>query len=585
MTLTTSASMEMSGSAKSHATTSQQQLDEAISILSEQAPAFARLLPSERAALLRACLPRILQIGPEWVAAACKAKGLRTDEPTAGEEWLGGPMVTARCVRLLIRSLDDINRLGKPQLPPDAFRPGWDGRTEVSVLPGDAYDKVLASGFTAWMRLQPGITEQQARQEQARFYSQSPAGNKGGVSLILGAGNVASIPPTDALYKMFHEGKVCLVKLNPVNEYLGPMYERAFQPLVERGYLRFVYGGAEVGSYLSYHPQIVDVHITGSDRTHDLIVWGPPGPERDRRLAANDPLLKKGITSELGCVTPAMIVPGDYSPSQLRFLAENLANQVTNNGSFNCNAAKVIVVSEGWSQREAFWQHLHDIFATVRPRMSYYPGAQDRYAALTRGKERVTRLGQADDKSLSWTLIRGLDCKATEEPLFSTEPFCSLLSEVALPERDPAAFLQAATKFSNEKLWGTLSAALYIHPKTEEAPEVKAALDMAVAELRYGLVGINHWPGVGYGSMTPPWGGHPSATLANIQSGLGFVHNTFMIEGIEKGVLRGPLTVFPKPPWWSTNHNSHKIAERVARFETEPSWLKIAGIALTALTG
>ncbi len=44
---------------------------------------------------------------------------------------------------------------------------------------------------------------------------------------MLGAGNVASIPPMDALYKMFVDGNVCLVKLNPVNEYLGPFYEEA----------------------------------------------------------------------------------------------------------------------------------------------------------------------------------------------------------------------------------------------------------------------------------------------------------------------------------------------------------------------
>jgi len=145
--------------------------------------------------------------------------------------------------------------------------------------------------------------------------------------------------------------------------------------------------------------------------------------------------------------------------------------------------------------------------------------------------------------------------------------------------------LQAATAFSNDKLWGTLSASLYIHPKTEQDSDVKKALDRALAELRYGLVGINHWPAVAYGSMTPPWGGHPSATLANIQSGLGFVHNTFMLEGIEKGVVRGPLTVFPKPPWFITNKSAHKVAERIVRFEAEPSWLKVPGIALTALFG
>ena len=573
--------MEMSGSAKSHATTSQQQLDEAIGILSEQAPAFARLSASERAALLRACLPRIQQVATDWVTAACQAKGIRLESSTAGEEWLGGPMVTARCVRMLIRSLDDIHRHGKPQLPAGAFRPGWDGRTEIQVFPSDSFDRALTAGFTSWVRLQPGVTEAQAREQQASFYSQK---GKGGVSLILGAGNVASIPPADALYKMIHEGKVCLVKLNPVNEYLGPFYERAFQPLVERGYLRFVYGGAEVGSYLSYHPLVEDIHITGSDRTHDLIVWGPPGADSDRRRAQNDPLLKKNITSELGCVTPVMVVPGDYSPSELRFVAENVASQVANNASFNCNAAKVLVTSEGWPQREAFVGMVREILADTPTRLAYYPGAEERYAKLTKDSATVTKLGRAEPGRLQWALIRDLDPKAND-PHYSTEPFCGILSEVALPESDPAAFVTAAAKFSNDKLWGTLSCSLIIHPRTEAAPEVKKALDSAIDELRYGLVGINHWPAVAYGAMSPPWGGHPSATLQNIQSGLGYVHNTPMIEGIEKAVLRGPLTVFPKPPWFTTNRRSQFIAERLVSFEQQPSLLKLPGIIFNALRG
>lgn len=575
--------MEMSGSAQSRTATTQQQLDESIAILSEQAPTFARLSASERAGLLRACIPRLQQVAADWAAAACKAKGISLTAPQASEEWLGGPMVTTRCVRLLIKSLDDIHKTGKPVLPSHPFRTGWDGRTEVNVFPGDGWDKVLFAGFTCALRLQPGITEAQAREQQALLYStRNP---KPGVSLILGAGNVASIPPTDALYKLFHEGKVCLVKLNPVNEYLGPFYERAFQPLVERGFLRFVYGGGDVGSYLSYHPAIEDIHITGSDRTHDLIVWGKPGPDRDRRLAANDPLLKKQITSELGCVTPVMIVPGDYSPTELRFLAENIASQVTNNASFNCNAAKIVVVSEGWTQRDAFWQLLRDVLAEVPPRIAYYPGAQDRFATLTAGKDKALRLGQATPDRLPWTMIRGLDPAANNEPLFSTEPFCSILSEVALTEREPAAFLTAAAAFANDKLWGTLSCSIYIHPRTERSSEVATALDMAVGSLRYGLVAINHWPGVGYGMMTPSWGGHPSATLQNIQSGLGFVHNTFMIEGIEKAVLRGPQVVRPKPPWFVTHKTSHHLAELMARFEAEPSVLKVPGILSQALRG
>jgi len=574
--------MEMSASAQSRTATSQAKLDEALSVLSDRAPAFSRLGPGERAALLRACMPRLASVAQGWVEAACKAKGLAIDSPSSSEEWLAGPMVTMRALRLFVKSLDEISRHGKPQLPSGAFRTGWDGRTEVQVFPLEPTDKALFAGFSSYLRMQKGLTELSVHERQASHYhTQDP---RPGVSLVLGAGNVASIPPTDALHKLLVEGKVCIVKLNPVNEYLGPFYEQAFQPLVERGYLRFVYGGAEVGSYLSYHPLVEDIHITGSDRTHDLIVWGPPGADSDRRRAQNDPLLKKNITSELGCVTPVMVVPGDYSPSELRFVAENVASQVANNASFNCNAAKVLVTSEGWPQREAFVGMVREILADTPTRLAYYPGAEERYAKLTKDSATVTKLGRAEPGRLQWALIRDLDPKAND-PHYSTEPFCGILSEVALPESDPAAFVTAAAKFSNDKLWGTLSCSLIIHPRTEAAPEVKKALDSAIDELRYGLVGINHWPAVAYGAMSPPWGGHPSATLQNIQSGLGYVHNTPMIEGIEKAVLRGPLTVFPKPPWFTTNRRSQFIAERLVSFEQQPSLLKLPGIIFNALRG
>lgn len=41
-------------------------------------------------------------------------------------------------------------------------------------------------------------------------------------------------------------GCVAVLKLNPVNEYNGPALERAMAPLVERGVLKFVYGGGPV---------------------------------------------------------------------------------------------------------------------------------------------------------------------------------------------------------------------------------------------------------------------------------------------------------------------------------------------------
>lgn len=42
----------------------------------------------------------------------------------------------------------------------------------------------------------------------------------------------------------------------------------------------------------------------------------------------------------------------------------------------------------------------------------------------------------------------------------------------------------------------------------------------AADELRYGTVAINYWPAIGYGTGTPPWGGHPSSTLQDAQRGI-----------------------------------------------------------------
>jgi aldehyde dehydrogenase (NAD(P)+) len=449
------------------------------------------------------------------------------------------------------------------------------------VFPSTGMDGALFAGFSCDVRMLPGVTASDVREKQASFYGKKDP--EGAVSLVLGAGNVSSIPPMDAFYKLFVEGSVCIVKMNPVNEYLGPFYEEAFKPLVDAGYLRVVYGAGDVGSYLTTHEGIDDIHITGSDRTHDLIVWGPPGPERDRRKAAKDPLLKKTMTSELGCVTPVIFVPGEFSQGELDFVAQNLASMVTNNASCNCNAAKMLITSKSWPQRDALLKKVHDVLAQVPPRKAYYPGAFERFDHLA--GNRGEKLGKPGKDELPWALVFGLDSKDENERLFATEPFCSILSETSLDESDPAAFLKAATAFANDRLWGTLSAVVMIHPKTERDPQVAAALDTALADLRYGAVAVNQWSALVYALVTPPWGAHPSATLENIQGGLGWVHNSYMLEGIEKAVLRGPLTVTPKPPWFVTHKKSHVVAEKMVSMEVAPSWLKVPGIALAALGG
>jgi aldehyde dehydrogenase (NAD(P)+) len=572
-----------SARATSAVATPRSDLDRAVAAVKARARELARLPPRAKADLLRQIIPRVVDAGADWVKAACRAKGIPYGAPVAGEEWLAGPMVTVRNVRLLAESLEAIHRDGRPRFGRGA-RTRDDGRVEVDVFPDGPFDSVTQAGFTCKLLMQSGVTQADARARQASFYQK--ANPEGGVALILGAGNVSSIPPMDALYKMLVDGETCVVKMNPVNEWVGPVLEKAFAPLIARDFLRIVYGGGDAGAYLCEHPDVTSIHITGSDKTHDLIVWGPPGPERERRMRENDPLLKKTITSELGNVSPVCLVPGPYSDDELWFQARNVATMVVNNGSFNCNAGKMLVMGKGWAQKDQFMGMLGKALAQVPPRRAYYPGAHDRYGSLLGARERrVERFGQAGADSLSWAVVRDLDAADRTEPLFTTEPFCGILSQTEIASSDPAEFLAEATRFCNDTLWGTLNASIIVHPRVEADPVVARVLDRAIVDLRYGTVVINHWAGLGYAFVTPPWGGHPSATLKDIQSGLGWVHNTFMLEGIDKSVIRGPLRMGMKPAWFFDNKKTHVIGEKLLHFEAAPSLLKAPGLAAAGLTG
>ena len=96
-----------------------------------------------------------------------------------------------------------------------------DGRLEVGAFPDVALDRFMYRGFSAYVLMQEGVDLTAALEAQAPFYQLREP--DGGVALILGAGNVSSIPASDVLTKMFNEGRVCLLKMNPVNEWVGPV--------------------------------------------------------------------------------------------------------------------------------------------------------------------------------------------------------------------------------------------------------------------------------------------------------------------------------------------------------------------------
>jgi aldehyde dehydrogenase (NAD(P)+) len=134
-------------------------------------------------------------------------------------------------------------------------------------------------------------------------------------------------------------------------------------------------------------------------------------------------------------------------------------------------------------------------------------------------------------------------------------------------------------------VWGTLSCSLLVHPKVQKDPEQGPRVERAIRDLRYGSVAVNTWAGAIFGLCSTPWGGHPSSSLRDIQSGRGWVHNTFMLEGIEKVVLRAPLKQSPPPPWIPGHRTAHQLARKLVQFELDPSWLKLPGLAAAAMRG
>jgi acyl-CoA reductase-like NAD-dependent aldehyde dehydrogenase len=563
------------------ASSSQSQMDAATGRLREGAGTFARLSLDQRIVLVNSMQQGFLRAAKRMVQAGCKAKGITPGTPEEAEEWSTGPWGVVRQLRLIRESLAALKHSGNT--PIGSVGRTIDGRLSVRLFPGNAIDGMLFKNITAEVHMQAGVTMESLERDRARFYKQPD--HDGRVVLVLGAGNIAAIPPMDVITKMFNEGKVVLLKMNPVNAYLGPYLEEAFAGAIKQNFLAVVYGGAEEGRYLVYHRAIDEVHITGSDKTHDNIVWGPPGPERETRMQRHESLLKKPITSELGNVSPFIVVPGPYSDKELRYQAEDAAASYLINASFLCCAAKMLVLPKGWAGSDIFMQALQDACAKVPPRQAYYPGAKDRWLKLTTGRAQLKHLGNAVPGSLPWTFISGLDPNASDEPLYTQEAFCSVISDTRVGSADPVEFLERAVDFCNTKLWGTLNANLIVHPQSLQDPRVKEAVERAIEKLRYGVIAVNAFIGMPFVLASPAWGAYPGSGPRDIQSGSGFVHNTSMLEGVEKTVLRAPLTLFPKPAYFASHRTVHKMMPKIVAMEQHGSWAKVPGIVFDAMRG
>lgn len=527
-----------------------------------------------RVRYLEHCIRGVLNVSEAWVREACARKQIDPDSPDAGEEWLSGPMTTIRSLRLYAKAL---RQNGCPR--PPGMRAGPGGQAIARVFPTDLIDRILYYNMTGEVWIQPGRPATQGRIYREKAEDQSSAGR---VALVLGAGNIASIAPLDVAHKLFVEDQVVVLKMNPVNEYLGPIIERAFSSLVDDGYLAITYGGKEAGQYLCLHDLISTIHLTGSDRTFDAMVWGEGPDEQARRKSAGDPLLSKTFTSELGCVTPVIVVPGDWSSADLEFQARHVASMVAHNASFNCTAAKALILPRGWSLRDTFLDRLREEMKRIPARHAYYPGALDRYRDFCDRYPQAEPLGAGGEDVVPWTLIPDVDSNNDDYAL-THEAFCGVLAEVSLPSQDSTSFLDAAVGFANDRVWGDLSCVVLMDGATRRAHTQR--FDEAIARLKYGAIGINVWTGVNFGLGVTSWGPFPGNTPEDIGSGMGAVHNSFMFDYPEKSVVSAPFRIRPKPVWFAGHRSLDTLGRLLTRLEAERSLGTLIRIAAAGLRG
>ncbi|WP_230206542.1 aldehyde dehydrogenase family protein [Microbacterium gorillae] len=557
-----------------------ERIDAALAALRSGSAVWSSLSVAQRRTLLSRLRRTVGDAAEEWANVAADSKQLAADSPLRGEEWLSGPYATLSALGVYERTLaaiaDGVSPLAKTKT---SITPS--GQVAAHVFPADAVDANLLSGFTGEVWLERGVTAEQARRDAG--LAQLTPGESGGIGLVLGAGNITSIPVLDVIYELLAHNRVVLLKVNPTQDRLVPIFRRALLPLIEPGFVRIISGGGDVGAYLTASDAFSHVHITGSAATFDAIVWGP-GAAGEKRKQTGAPLLDKPITGELGGVSPIIVVPGPWTRADLDYQAEHIVTMRLQNSGHNCIAGQVVVISKDWDQRDDFLAALERAYASAPRRPVWYPNSAPKLAAAETSYPDALRFGER--------VLVEIEPGDDPHDLQTTEYFSPVLGVVQL-DGTGQGFLDTAVAYANDELVGTLGANVLIDPVTQK--RLGDRFERAIQDLRYGNIAINGWTGFSFTAPTLSWGAFPGHTLADVGSGIGIVHNGLLLDHVERSVLRGPFrpfprsvgrgtwTILPKPPWFVTSRTANTVSEGFTRFRIDGNPVGLVKTLLAAL--
>ena len=479
-------------------------------------------------------------------------------QQSASSETLINILVMKNTLKALIQTYDAlIKTQSPPTLTPLASHPPrahqTQERTAYRVFPRHWKDRLSINGMA---KLKAEVWTTASPKNMYKTPTPQPE-----VCLVLGAGNQTFLAFGDLIYKMFVEGHLCVLKHHPLRSFSHPFLCDLFKELIDDGFFFALQTDLQTSQWLCDHPLVDSVHMTGGKANHDAIVWGKTQEEQAENRQRQTPRLSKPMTSELGCVTPWVVVPGtSWTQTHLHHQVGHLLTGVIGQASCNCLAPKVLVIDQDWPQAEAFIDHIRDTLGKCRLPPPYYPATAQRYHRFiehyqdqkqSNGQpvleliesEAIPPHADVDDslkKPLPWLLIH-LD-QDSDPYALQNEAFAPVLAIYRMKTANQAArFLHQTTSFLNQEVWGTLSCTLIVHPDLEKQKETQTALNSALEHLDYGSIAINAWTSLVYALESCTWGGSPNEQIDQIESGIGFVRNTLMMNEVDRCILRAPF--------------------------------------------
>ena len=540
-------------------------IDRFITTLRTKSKEFNSISNVQLASMLEETISNIKEVAFFWATICSDNKGT-TKTPAEGEEWLGGPFASVLATQYYIKSLTNDDDLVEKKYNSE--------ENSYKVFPNSFTERITFPFIDAKVIFNKSMSFEDINKYRgfSKRYDIDPS-----ITLVLGAGNFSSIPYLDVLYHLITRKSVILLKLNPVNEYLKPVFEKVFQSFIERGYIIVTTGNIDESKYMANHPGINHIHLTGSDKTFEDIVYGRELTEKERKSKSLSKINNKPITSELGNVTPIIIHPGKWSTSDIKYQARKIVTAKLNNNGFNCIAAQVVVLPDGWGQTETLIKFVKHYMSKAKERKAYYPESIERLEKLEKDKgyERVNALS-----CVTPHLTREIKAysKFEIDEVWSSTIYFKKIEYTSVED-----FANKAIDYCNDELWGNLGVSVIIKDYTKKFN--RHLTELYISNLDYGTIAINEWAAIGYIIPQLPWGGFPGNKDNDIQSGQSVVHNSILFESPLKGVVTTKFRIskFIDPPWFVTNKKSRRLFRNLTYYQIENSNINLFKLIFAAL--